>query len=557
MAEAIQAIFVDPPIAVARLGASTEPQDAFTWTQSPDPRADGDTAVVPKITLKVLPDGSVQAVQPTQLDFRDAAGLVRPVCPFFEIWALVGEPGSDPATWRETPLTRALLARHRLKARAVVLEIDAHNLKAARRTGNPDLAFGTHPPVQITADQHDRVRLAAVSPPGAATPMIPRGRFISFGFVQVMRDQPLSPGAQRADPDLEVLRFRFTPAQGRFYGPPQAATTTATRPIRAVDPENAFLDPGAGWFNARVLPVVQPSDTFDGAEQGAGDRLGRSLGVVDDTCGARITVRLALPRARVFVAHADVFVAPPDFGADRRPFLSLADELNDRSGDAANRSAALSATERDGWVEDLFERVYETVSLFNVDRWRDQRAIQLTGSAVTPSGVPNDGVARATRAMGGQDALRNHENPVPAPTTNEPLPLAAHARSRHVRLADLQFLRGFIAQFPGRLELLVRRAFEIDEREATRQRNGDQTSMRMPPFMRQSNAQPLTLAAWQYDLLMAWVRDAAAPAPIPVRGPAPLVGGLPEAAVLPEALSDAARERRTEVLARVVGRAPS
>ena len=33
----------------------------------------------------------------------------------------------------------------------------------------------------------------------------------------------------------------------------------------------------------------------------------------------------------------------------------------------------------------------------------------------------------------------------------------------------------------------------------------DRTSMRMPPFMRQSNAEPLTPANWQYDLLMRWV----------------------------------------------------
>ena len=28
--------------------------------------------------------------------------------------------------------------------------------------------------------------------------------------------------------------------------------------------------------------------------------------------------------------------------------------------------------------------------------------------------------------------------------------------------------------------------------------------MRMPPFMRHSNAYPLTLARWQYDLMMRW-----------------------------------------------------
>ena len=30
--------------------------------------------------------------------------------------------------------------------------------------------------------------------------------------------------------------------------------------------------------------------------------------------------------------------------------------------------------------------------------------------------------------------------------------------------------------------------------------------MQMPPFMRNSNAEPLTLTEWQYDLVMEWQR---------------------------------------------------
>jgi hypothetical protein len=69
-----------------------------------------------------------------------------------------------------------------------------------------------------------------------------------------------------------------------------------------------------------------------------------SLGVVDDTCGVDVTVTLALPQTfkAPLVARANIFVGPPDFGPDRRPFLSLADELADRCSDAAERNAALS-----------------------------------------------------------------------------------------------------------------------------------------------------------------------------------------------------------------------
>ena len=42
------------------------------------------------------------------MTFRDG-DLIRPVAPFYEIWARVGDAGSAPATWREVPLTPALL----------------------------------------------------------------------------------------------------------------------------------------------------------------------------------------------------------------------------------------------------------------------------------------------------------------------------------------------------------------------------------------------------------------------------------------------------------------
>ncbi|WP_156045364.1 MULTISPECIES: hypothetical protein [Actinomycetes] len=42
-------------------------------------------------------------------------------------------------------------------------------------------------------------------------------------------------------------------------------------------------------------------------------------------------------------------VGPPHFAPDRRPFLSLADEINDREDDPT-RDAALTPQELDAWV---------------------------------------------------------------------------------------------------------------------------------------------------------------------------------------------------------------
>jgi len=533
MAEVIRSIFISPPIAIARLGGSSVPQDSYLWVQSPDPRADGETAVVPTWSLSILPDGSVEPTLPAELCFRDGP-LIRPVCPFFEVWALVGEAGSPPGAEREVPMTPALLARYGIDRSALTVRVEAHNLKAARRARNSDLGFGTYPPVEIKGDDYRSVVLFGVSPPGAKPPMIPKGRSIPLASVQVLRSSPNpTQAAWQGIINLEVVRLRFTPGRGRFYGPPQATQTTRELPFPAVSAENAFLDPNAGWFNARMSNVVQPGDTYDGAERN--NQRGPSLGVVDDTCEARIEVSLTLPRSKIpLTAHANVFVGPPDFAPDRRPFLSLADELNDRSGDAAARSAAMTPEQREAWVEDLFERIYETVSLLNVDHYRSERGVELTGKRLAPQ-LANDGVPEPRRAMGGRDALRNPLFTVLAPTPNEPLSLSHHARRQHRALSDLQNLRDFMALTPGRLESLVRQPFEVEDIETP-----DRTTMRMPPFMRQSNAQPLTLSVWQYDLLMSWVKALPAAPAAPAAAPP-----------APAEISAAADRRRTAVLARL------
>ena len=532
MPELVQSIFIDPPIAIARVGGSTSPQDAYDWVQSLDPRADGETSIAPAWSLDVTADGSIQPRMPTAVTFRDDAALIRPVCPFFEVWALVGEPGSAPETWRETPLTTALLAQHGTDESALTIRVNAQNLKAARRTRNPNHGFGTRPPVEVRGNDHAAKVLFGISPADAQPPMIPAGRSIPLGSVQVLRTRPNQPGeAFSGKVNLEVIRLRFTPGRGRFFGPPQAAQATTQQPFPAVIAANAFLDPDAGWFGARTQPFVVPGDTYD--VRNRAQTTGASLGVVDDTCEARIEVLLALPgSSRPLRALANAFCGPPDFGPDRRPFLSAADELNDRSADAAARSTAMTRTQRDAWVEDLFERVYETVSLLNIDFYRALRGIeQLSPDRLRPTPIA-EGLSDPRRAMGGRDALRNELFTVDAVSDNQPLPLSEHARSRHRVLSDLQELRKFLAQSPGRLQALVRGPFEVEAQE-----DGNNTTMRMPPFMRQSNALPLTLAAWQYQLLIEWVAAAALEA-VPV-------------ALAPAGVSDAANARRTAVLARL------
>lgn len=82
MAISIQALFITPAFAVARLGGSTTPLHAYDWVDYQRPRSDSETEVAPSWTLAVRPDGSVEPFLPESSTFRDG-DLIRPVAPFF------------------------------------------------------------------------------------------------------------------------------------------------------------------------------------------------------------------------------------------------------------------------------------------------------------------------------------------------------------------------------------------------------------------------------------------------------------------------------------------
>ena len=294
MAHAIRSIFVSRPVAISRLGRNTVPQDVCARVEAPDPRTDGETTIVPIWSLNVLPAGSVDPVLPTELTFHDE-DLSRPVCPVFD--------DANPASNRHE-LAPALPEQHREKVPDLTIRVEAHNLKAASCARNPDLGFGTYPPVEIADDNYSSAVLFGVSPPDVRRPLIPRGRNIPLAPMQVLLSQKNRPDADWKEyVNLEVIRLRFTPVQ--------AAQGTRALPL-------PFLDARAGWFGTPMSSIVQPSDTYDGAERNCDNE--PSLGGVFDACEVRIEVSLAQskPHPRL-TAHANVLVGPPDLAPDRRP----------------------------------------------------------------------------------------------------------------------------------------------------------------------------------------------------------------------------------------------
>jgi hypothetical protein len=356
--------------------------------------------------------------------------------------------------------------------------------------------------------------------------MIPRDSSIPFGTVQILHSQAqpaIGATAWASAVHLDVIRFRFTPPKGEFYGPTGVQDQNGFAPVK---PENAFLDGSAGWVGTRQTPWMEPADTFDGTEipddNNAG---GPALGIVDDTCSAIFTVTLNLPGRAPLIARACGFVSPPDFAPDRRPFLSLADELNDRSSRALPQS---SPGQLDDWVRDLFERVYETASLFNLDFWRtgdgsaaSGRAIELPPNTRRAAPIAGDVTPQPEVAMGALDPLRDPNKPIGDTSSNDiPLPLTERAQQRHRELAELESLKVLVKQQSQRLAQLVRPPFtmttgdpneQLQQEQRTVNEGSDSTNMQMPPFMRNSNANPLTLSVWQYDLLMRWAQQLLTP----------------------------------------------
>jgi quercetin dioxygenase-like cupin family protein len=72
------------------------------------------------------PEGWAQRGSGDSVTFRDG-DLVRPVAPFYEIWARVGDTGG---ALREVPLTPALLQANGLALAALQMKVTAQNLKA-------------------------------------------------------------------------------------------------------------------------------------------------------------------------------------------------------------------------------------------------------------------------------------------------------------------------------------------------------------------------------------------------------------------------------------------
>ncbi|MCT9005893.1 hypothetical protein ACWGKW_09915 [Streptomyces sp. NPDC054766] len=434
----IDQLWIQPPLAFARLGPSPKPCDNYRWGRSDlTPRGTGKTTVEPQPTLDLAADGTLSERMPQEVRFKDEAGW-RPVCPYFEVhgsWTVDGERHTGP-------LTEEVLARFGLGLGDVRWQVSVANLKAHHLTRSDDDRIEAT--VGVRGDDHQQHRLAGTSPQGAAQPLVPAGRDLPLGAVQV----PVPNAA------LPELRLRFTPATGAVYGP----TTLTDAGRYRIPAERRILNPGAEWVGFRL-----PSDDVRTAPRGlfAGAEGQLSLGLVDDVCDGLVTV--GLPGG--LTASARVVACPPVFSPDRRPFVSVADGLADRvrRGDVRTPAYLADKGQTTQEIRDLFERILETVGNINLD-------VQNGFFGALPPAETLTGVL---------------------------LGLTEQARRRHRRFVALEMLEDLFRERPGLIREIVREPV-ADPRTAGAY-NG-----RMPPDMRGADGNALHLTRRQYDLLVRW-----------------------------------------------------
>ncbi|MFL6452130.1 MAG: hypothetical protein ACJ746_31355 [Bryobacteraceae bacterium] len=508
----ITGIYFLPPMTVARLGGAETPLENFTWVESPNTHGAGDTVIRPDTTLEVDDEGNIRVYLPSLIRFRESTGKLRPAAPFFELWAKVlvdKKPDAD------RPLTVALLHSAGGHLANVKFIVEVANAKAARRSGDPACSYSAR--AEVVANDHSRRQLLASSPNQPGTkPLVSSDRPIPLGSIQV----PKPAQGKDLDVNLDVIRIRFTPARGEVYGPPSAGVAIAPDTQRAheiVPPANRILNPDASWtsYNGAYSKYMnpEPSDTYDGADIGNSV----SWGVVDDTCDGVILAAVTLGLRR-FTAVARIFVAPPDFAPDRRPFLSLADDLVDRERSLDGNELVTQLE-----IADLFQRAYEASSLANLDAMRRRHLGENAGngSSEDESTLPDGRPLPATNqtSMTAEDKPFAEKTAGPMPVTPEaPLPYSKTVAVAHSALADLESLLEFLTRRADRVKLLLRPPFgvigELEEappaipqpayRDPRIQRDLTH-DMRMPPFMRDSDAAPLSLTRRQYHQILTLI----------------------------------------------------
>jgi hypothetical protein len=328
----IKEIRLLPPLAIGRFGGSPEPMDNYDAIV-------GDPAdyrrLVPAETLVVdLNSGEVVHSQvPAALRFRDGAGLIRPVCPFLEVWARYEDNGDL------LPLTLIELGELGLSPAALSWTVSVANLKMLRRTGDP----GDRVSAEVSG-----VTDHARRPLDARAVSFKTDRTVRLGWAHYIKPTAAFP----------QVRFRFTPGIGQVFG---------ARPDGVITAQNDVYDGTRGTWDTYTddAPPANPADprarfsTMPSFIYGQNRATGENLGYFDDSCDGIVTVTLARAGGPSLTTFARISAGPPDFAPDSFPVRTMGDELEQLAlGPAVD---AVTAEE----VTDIVRRAQETLRLMD------------------------------------------------------------------------------------------------------------------------------------------------------------------------------------------------
>lgn len=465
-----------PPLAIARVGASSTPCDSFNWGPNDlTPRGTGKTTISPANSLRVSDDGTVSSFLPETLTFKDERGW-KPVCPFFELHCSLSESGKN-ITRPVTPLTLKKLGKssHDLK-----WKIEVANLKAYHMTSvDDDRIVAT---VNLDGDVTERQPLLGISPPGSKQPLVPHGKHLPLGSIQLTKPSEDS-----------IFRLRFTPASGFVYGPSDLEKRTSYR----LPTDRLIINPDAAWSKFRLVDGVDgrtdsvpiyrtvdyrtsPPGQFVRQDEDSGHLplSGTSVGFIDDVCDGIISCSLDGSASAI----ARIVVGPPKYCIDRRPFISLADVITDRvKGDDVRDASYIENKELTALeIQDFLERVNETVGLINVDALNER------------SNQENESIAR-NRSLPGESGVDKAFPPVES-VEDRPLPLTELARQRHRQILSLEVFEDMLREQPDFIEKYIRKPMT----------DNPYYDRKMPFGMLGSSSTPLHITRRQYDLLVAW-----------------------------------------------------
>jgi hypothetical protein len=293
-----------PPLAIARLGASSVPLAAYSLALPEENPLDF-RQIVPEETLEIDPaTGEVSCAKAHKnIRFLDDEGI-RPVAPFLEVWAVTGEKEMEP-------LTLDLLASEGLGLGEISWTIEVANHKVFRRT-TKDEARVTAKLTNLTDHQ--------VHPLLGRCPNFLPGKTLPFGSVRFIKPTK----------EFPEIRLRFTPAAGLVYGAidQRHTSNTETEPDPVLAPERIIYDPQKSWLGFRepnVPTVTNPGQIYAGYLD---NNTQVSWGYLDDSCDGSVTVYLKCKSGpEPLEARALISSGPPTFVPDALPIRTVTDDL--------------------------------------------------------------------------------------------------------------------------------------------------------------------------------------------------------------------------------------